>query len=498
MRYSACLLVLSFCAFSAHAQVPVQTPSPDSKDTADQNTPPGTRKAKNREAVPGSGVTTDDSSVTGVDDKTTTPEPEYQGPGTLGHNFSIAPSNTKGVRFRPYLGVSGIFSSGLTGAQLNPAGNLRSDHSYGVEGDFGIGGVKVREKDKVSLDYHGNVFHYTPTSTYDGSNHFLALSYTRQMSPHTIITLDENAALYSNNFGVASTAATSDVSLGNTSTLVTPSSQILDSRTYYLSTSVDVVHMLSRRLTVDFGGSAFEVKREARSLFGSYGEQARGDVEYRVSRRSTMGLYYGYTNYEYTRAFGGSDIHTLGLSYSAGLSKLLELRLRAGASRIESLNLAQVTLDPLVALLVGRTTGQVAVYRVNYIPDVSAQISRSFSHAVAGAEASLSVSPGNGLLLTSKRTFYSAHLDYTGLRTYSISMGATREQLSGVAGSFPAFASNGANFGISRELGHGIQSNFRAEYRHYDLSSLTGLLRNQYKLMVGLTYSPGARPINIW
>ncbi|HCC59539.1 MAG TPA: hypothetical protein DEQ47_20215 [Solibacterales bacterium] len=497
MRYSALLLVVSFCAFSANAQVPVQPPSTDSKNTTDPTTPPGVRKSKDKEAVPGTGVSTDDSTVTGTE-KTVPSEPDYPGPGTLGHNFSIAPASTKSVRFRPYLGVSGIFASGLTGGQINPDGSIASARSWGIEGDYGITGIKVREKDEFSLDFHGNVFHYMPDSNFDGSNNFLSASYTRQLRPHLLVRFDDSAGVYSNNFGVASTAATTDISLGNTNTLVTPSSQILDNRTYYLSTSADVVSMLSPRVTLDFGGSAFEVKRQSSALIGSVGEQARADAEYRMSRRSTVGLYYGYTHYEYTRAFGGSDVHTLGLSYSVGVTKRLEMRFRAGASRIESLNLAQVALDPLVALLIGRTTGEVAMYQINYIPDFSAQVVRTFNHAVAGAEASLSVSPGNGLLLTSKRHFYNAHLDYTGLRTYSISMGATREELAGIGVSFANFSSSGANFGISRELKHGVQANFRAEYRHYDISSLTGFLRNQYKLMVGLTYSPGDRPINIW
>jgi hypothetical protein len=496
MRYFALLSVLIFCAFSSYAQVPVTPPATDSSNTPDRNTPPGVKKSKNKdETVPG--VTTDDTTVTG-EDKNAAPSAPYTGPGTLGRNFGIAPAAQKSVRFRPYLGVSGIFATGLTGTKVRPDGTLENVNSYGIEGDFGISGVKVREKDSFSLDYHGNVFHYTPQSSYDGSNNFLAFGYTRQLSPHLIVQFDDSAGLYSNNFGVASTAATTDISIGNTSALVTPSSQILDNRTYYLSTSGDLVYELSPRVTLDFGGAGFLVKRKSSSLFGSVGEQARGDVEYRLTRRSTVGLYYGYTQYQYSRAFGGSDINTLGVSYSVGLSRRTELRFRAGASRVESTSLAQFTLDPLVALLVGHTTGQAAFYRVNYIPDFSAQFLRRFNRAVAGLEASLSVSPGNGLLLTSKRTFYNGHLDYTGLRTYSISMGATREQLAGVGNSFANFSSSGANFGVSRELNHGLQANFRAEYRHYDITSLGGFLRNQARLMVGVSYSPGARPINIW
>lgn len=506
MRYSAWLLATIFCAFAAYAQVPATNPATDSNDTPDKNNPPGVKKSRKtvrsdgtvEEAVPGTNTNPDDSTVTGEDRNPTPPPPDYAGPGTLGRNFGIAPAATKSVRFRPYLGASGIFATGLTGTTVRPDGSLQNVNSYGVEGDFGITGVKVREKDEFSLDYHGNVFHYTPQSSYDGSNHFMAVGYTRQLSPHMIVRFDDSAALYSDNFGVASTAATTDISIGNISTLVAPSSQILDDQTYYLSTSADLVYELSSRLTVDFGGAGFIVRRRSTALDGSIGEQARANVEYRITRRSTAGIYYGYTQYQYTGAFGGSDVHTLGASYSVSITKRLETRFRVGASRIESTSLAQFALDPIVALLVGHTIGEAAFYNVNYIPDFSAQILRTFQHAVAGAEASLSVSPGNGLLLTSKRTFYNGHLDYTGLRTYSISMGVTREQLAGIGNYFASFSSNGANFGISRELQHGVQANFRAEYRHYDVSSLTGFLRNQSRIMIGLTYSPGDRPINIW
>lgn len=504
MRYSACLPVVLLCAFSAYAQVPENNPAPDSKNAPDSNTSPGAKKSKKKtradgktdEVAPGAAVVSPEDAAPGVTAQPATPE--YAGPGTLGRNFSIAPANTKSIRFRPYVGVSAILSSGLTGGQLNPDGSIANVRSYGVEGDFGISGVKVRAKDELSLDYHGNFYHYAPQSNYDGTNNVLSFGYTRQLRPHTILRFDDSAALYSNNFGVATTAATTDISIGNTTSLVTPSSQILDNRTIYASTAVDLVQTLSSRLTLDFGGSAFIVRRESSSLYGSIGEQARGDIEYRVTRRSTVGVYYGFTHYEFSKAFGGSNIHTLGLSYSVGITRNLEVRVRGGASRIESLGLSEVALDPLVALLVGHRTGQVALDRVNIIPDVSAQVVRRFNHATAGAEASLSVSPGNGLVLTSKRTFYNAHLDYTGLRTYSITMGATREQLAGVGNSFGTFASNGANFGVSREIKHGLQANFRSEYRHYDITSVSGFARNQYKLALGLTYSPGERPLSIW
>ena len=404
----------------------------------------------------------------------------------------------KTTRFRPYVGVTGIFASGLTGTTVKPDGTLGNSNSYGVEANFGLTGSKLREKDSLSIDYHASVFRYTPADTSGGTNQFLSLNYQRQLAKHLSLRLDETAGVYANSFGIASTAATTDLSPGNTITPVTPLTQALDDRTIYLSTSSDVIYKRSARLSFDFGGTGFVVKRKLGTLYGVIGAEARTDAEYRVTRRANLGVYYSYSHYEYNHAFGGSNINTAGASFSYGLTRRTELRLRAGASHVQTAGLVQFNLDPLVAALLGQTFGLVAIDRTNIVPDASVQIVRRFRSGSAGAEILVGVSPGNGLYLTSKRILYNGHLDYTGFRHYALSLGATREQLGSLGVTLANYDAYGLNLGATRDLRYNLRSNFRIEYRKYNYANANADVRNPYKVSLGVAWSPGDRPLTAW
>ncbi len=443
--------------------------------------------------------TTPDETTVVEPDKTPAPaSPAYAGPGNLGRDFGFIQDVEKTTRFRPYVGVTGIFASGLTGGNVNPDGTLSSTHSYGIEANFGIVGTKVREKDSLALEYHGSIFHYSPSGTNDGTNQFLSMSYRRQASKNISLRLDETAGVYSNTFGVASTAATTDLSVGNAIVPVSPLTQALDDRTIFLSTSADVVYRKSARLSFDFGGTGFTVKRNLSSLYGVIGSEARADAEYRLTRRATVGAYYTYTHYEYSKAFGGSNINTAGASVSYAVNRSTEIRVRGGFSHVQTAGLVQFNLDPLVAALLGQAFGVVAVDRTNIIPDASVQILRRFRNGAAGAEVLVGVSPGNGLYLTSKRVLYNGHIDYNGFRKYAMSVGVTREQLGSLGVALGNYDAYGLNVGASRDLTYNLHSNARFEYRRYNYDSQNAFLRNPFKISLGIAWSPGDRPLTVW
>src|SRR5207245_823029 len=110
---------------------------------------------------------------------------------------------------------------------------------------------------------------------------------------------------------------------------------------------------------------------------------------------------YDFTHFEFTRAFGATDIHAARLLVASRLSPSVELSLTGGASRVETLHLVQVAVDPDVAAITGQTTGINASYKVRYVPTIQARLSKKLTRSLLAFSYERAVSPGNGVYLTS-------------------------------------------------------------------------------------------------
>jgi hypothetical protein len=431
----------------------------------------------------------DASTDTVVDDQT---PPANPGPGILSRTFTTTPLENEQLRFRPYVSLSGIADNGLIGPSQQASGHLTNTQNYGVDVGFGVTGRRLYKHDTFELEFNGDAFAYSPSSTYDGGNYLLMATYTHEFNRKISLAFNENASLYTNNSTIPN--STTDLSLGGTSQLVNPNTQIFDNTTLSLSTGVDLVIQETNRLSFDFGGNGFLVHRDSSLLYGTVGGQARADVNYRLTRHVTIGAYYGFTDYDFSNAFGGSQTHTAGAEYSQELTKSLQLRLRVGGSRVVTIGTQTIVLDPVIAAILGETSGEIAIHRTNYVPDLTAQFAKQFKVGTASLEFIENVTPGNGLVLTSRHTLYSGHYDYSGLRRWTISIAASRDQLNTLGILIGTYASYIGHAGIARTITRGFQANLFGEYRHYDLSQVA-FLRNAYRVGLGFTWTPGERPI---
>ena len=422
------------------------------------------------------------------------PTPEANGPGILSRGFTVTPLENQNLRFRPFFTLSGIADSGLTSLSSS-TGQITSNQSYGIQAGFGISGRRIYRKDVIELEFRGDVYHYTPADQYDGGNYVLNLTYQHTFNRHFSVALTESAGLYSNNYSLINSLA--DLSVGNTQTVVTPNTQLFDNRTLSLSSGVDVVYQKSARWSFDFGGTGFLVRRESSSLYGTVGSQARADTSYRFTKRVSAGGYYAYSNYSFNKAFGGSNVQTGGGIFSYSLSRTLELRLRGGVSHVTTNGIETIAIDPVIAAILGYSTGRVVVLRSNVVPDASAQVYKTFKRATASVEFVESVTPGNGLYLTSRHAGFSGHYDYTGLRKWTLSVGAGRDTLSTLGVLVGAYTSDTARLGVSRMLTHGFQANAYGEFRRYNVSE-ANFLRNAYRLNIGFAWTPSDLPLKLW
>jgi len=422
-----------------------------------------------------------------------TRQPEYAGPAISSRGVgSIFRQPWRPLRFRPFLAINGSYDSGITGVLLTADGQPPDDSSIGGDITAGITGYQTWKRTLLSLAYSGSYQHYARHTYYNGSEQSLALTLARQATRRVTFTMREAAGIYSRRFGFFDGYGYLDPAFTNV-----PRDELFDGRTMYLNTLGDLTYQKSARLSFNIAGDGFLVRRRSGALFGVTGYRARADVAYRVSRFSTTGVAYDYSHFEFTKAFGGSDIQTVGLVQSMRLSRWWELSMRLGAARVETLGIARVAIDPVIAAILGQSYGVEAVYRINYMPNGNIQLTRGFRRASLTLHYQHGVSPGNGLYLTSRMVTGGAGFSYSGLRNWAVSVSGDYSSYSSLAQNIGNYESKAGGVHASRRLGAGLHLTTRAEIRDFAVAG-TKFARTMYRLGVGFAYSPGDVPLSIW
>ena len=432
--------------------------------------------------------------------QTDTPQPdtsqtsageEYSGPAILSRGDTPNAQAKTPMAFRPYIGLSAIYDTGLVPLSLTPAGQIPTTDEYGVELNLGAYTYRAWKHTTLSLDYRSNFRHYS-NSLWDGTDQLLSLALTHKPTRRITITLRNSAGTFKQNYLPGSTPGASD------GYLQLPQNDIYYNRVIFLSTSADLTYQQSARLSFNFGGEGNLISRQSAALYGMTGAVAHADMQYRFTRHTTLGVDYRFTHYSYTRSFGTADIHSVGLNLSTQFSPHVQFSVRAGGARVESLSLTQVTLDPAIAALLGVSQGIQAAYRLNYVPDVQARLTDSFRRSQFSLIYSDAVSPGNGVYLTSRNNTGTASYSYSGLHYWNFGVDTTYGRLSAILQTIGAYTTYGAGAGATRELGKGLHAVLRIDARHYNVNSEAAFKHTEYRATLGFDYSPGEVPLRLW
>lgn len=418
---------------------------------------------------------------------------EYMGPSVLSRGVGGGVAPVGGISFRPFINLSGMYNSMLLGTELGPDGKLENGRgAFGGEAAVGIYGYKGWKRTVVGLNYRGDYRRYERRSTYDGSNQFLTFGVTHQPTKHISITLREGAGTYTRNFSYLGTFGFYDPTFAQV-----PQDEMLDNRTTYLTTMADLTYIKSPRLSFNFGGTGFVVRRQKSSLYGVVGGTARADAVYRLSRRTTAGVDYFYTHFGYNKAFGTGDMHSVGVNYSIDVTRWWGLRFRVGGIRMETLALSTVAIDPVVAAILGRSTGIAAFYALYMQPSYSGQIERRLRHGSATAGFNHGATPGNGVYLTSRQSSATAGYTYTGMRRWSLSSAFTYSDMRSIGQDIGRYRRVSGGFGVTRSI---TRRNLFLTARSDAYHTVAGstFLRNYYTATAGLAFSPGDVPLRLW
>ena len=420
---------------------------------------------------------------------------QYGGPAILARGEAPAAMSATQIDFRPFVSIGTSYDVGLNGISVDANGKLSSADSAGIELGAGVSGMYSWKHTKIGLNYTANFSHYTQASYYDGTTQNLMLGITHQLSRHAVLTLNNTAALLGNNLVSPSLPSTIQFDPGTTNT---PTNQFFDNRTMTLNSQAALTIQRSTRLSFSFGGEGFVTRYRSSALYGVTGAGAHGDLQYRLSRRSTIGARYSYTHYSFTGIFSSTDAHSVVGTYSIRLTRSLEMSGFGGVSRYETKFVQTVPIDPAVAILIGVSSALRVSYQTNYVPDLALRISQTVRKGTVFFSASYSLNPGNGLFLTSTATNVNGGYNYTGLRRWAISGSAVYNKSNSVGNVIGAYGYYSAALSASRQVARYTHAIFAFNVRRYDSGDFVNYNTWSYGVRFSLAFSPGDVPLRLW
>jgi len=414
---------------------------------------------------------------------------EYLGPGILSRGAGdIGTRGGQDVNLRLFATASGIYDTGLQPYSVNSNGQLATVGAlYGTEVAVGVYGVHSFRHARLGLDYKGVYRHYSTNSFYDGTDHTLALGYTYQQSRRVIFDFRETAGTVSQGtpFGALPLV---------TESVVTPASVLFDNRMNYLQSTMDVNYLLSQHTTLTVGGDGFGIWRKATGLIGAQGYMLRGAIKHRVSQRTTLGVNYQHSHYDFPKAFGESDINSFAGIFATRLGRSWTVDLEGGAYMAEVQGLQQVAVDPVIAALLGVSVTQQTFYRKSIFPEWNVSLARQFRHASLSFHHQNGASGGNGVYLTSRQESAFASFNYTGIRKWSFSVNGGYARLEGIGQNLQPYSQITGSSGVTYALTHAIQLLANYDARHQEIINSV-YLQNSYRATIGISFSPADIPL---
>ena len=420
---------------------------------------------------------------------------QYGGPAILARGQAPGAMATAQIDFRPFVSVMGVYDHGLNGVSVEANGVPVNDASYGVMIGYGVSGLHSWKHTKVGLSYSGSFAHYAKTF-YDGINsQSLQLSVTHQLSRHATLSLNGSAVLYGSNQATPTLPQTLEFDPGTT---YVPTNDFFDNRTISLSAQPSLAIQRSRRLSFMLGGDGLLTRRRSSALYGATGYGAHADIQYRASRRTTVGVMYSYLHYTFTGISGGTDAHTVGGTYSAIVSRSTEFSATAGISKYENVFVEIVPIDPAIAAVIGVSSAQRVSYLAATTPNINARLSKTVPRGTVFVFGSHGINPGNGLFLTSTSTNAGSGYSYTGLRRWSISAGAIYNSSHSEGNVLGSYGSYAANVSASRQVARWTHAILAFNARKYESGDFKNYNKWAYSVNLGLSFTPGEIPIRFW
>lgn len=380
--------------------------------------------------------------------------------------------------------VNGTYDSSLLGFGVDENGNFRSNASVGINANMSVSGRHLWRRSFVGIDYSGEYSHFLKSSFYDGTNHQLALAMGTQLGNRWQLTSQVAGGTSNRYVGNSPVFQSSEFEFLNA-----PTGELFDSRTFYLGNTTSATYSMNRRESFRFSGTGMTVRRRARGLVDMQSYGASGDWVRRVSRRASIGVSYAFSHYDYSKVFGESDIHTLGVFMSRTVGRDWTLSGSLTGARQQTVGVRTVALDPVLVAILGRASGAEVFETDNLIYGYQGGIGRKIRRSTITFNVSRGINPGNGYFLTSISNTVSAGVNHNINRDTSVSIISGYSKMTSLGFTSGRYSGYNTSVALSRKLVDTVGITMMFDWRKFDLEQTT-LKRNGYRVSIGLSYHP--------
>ena len=420
---------------------------------------------------------------------------QYAGPAILSRGEAPSAMSVPQIHFRPSISVNGTYDSGLAGVAVDDQGQLASNAAYGVSVTWGVAGTHSWEHTKLGITYAGGLAHYPSSRRFDSINQSLLLGLTHQINRRVVANYRQTAGLVTRNFGLLGIPETATY---DPASAFVPTTDFFDNRTAYLTMQGGASYQRTARLSFNAGAGTFVNLRRSQSLSGVRGLNTQGDAQYRLSRHNTVGVVYSYMHFGFDRINGTTDAHGVSGTFARQLTRRLEFSAFAGGIRVESKFVQTRPVDPAIEALLGIKSSSQIVHSIGYRPNFSGRLSFVRHNGLFYVAGGQTVTPGNGLFLTSYSTGISGGYSYTGLRRWSFGSLASYARANATGTIAGAYETTTGAVNLARRISNGLHITASYSIRAYGSPVFDGYNRTIHAARIGIGYTPGEVPMRFW
>lgn len=387
-------------------------------------------------------------------------------PTGLALGQTSAPGNTAPpILEKPYEAARDFFNYFATlGADYDSngqyvGGGTGRGSAEGLTIGGGISGVHTWATSMFSLSYRGNYNDYFGGFGHTDQQSLIAL-YQKRWRRWTLNASISGGILYEQ----ATAYGTDGSGLVDTGSLV--QSNPFSTETRYASAQVGMSYLQTQRLSYSFSGSYLIDRYNSLAASGFHDPTGSVSVNYRLTRRTSFGGTYSHSDYVYQHNIGSNQVDNLFLNVEHDFASHIILSASAGGTRASG---AGSIVFPTGLFYQGQPLYiRENYHQTNYLPYLAFTASKQYQHTSMYVNASESVTPGNGIFLTSRTIGVSGSVNQQ-FRRSNAGIGASYSRLEGAL-TLPGYGqttTRGIDVSYSYNLLRHVGVNARYDYLSY-------------------------------
>jgi hypothetical protein len=392
----------------------------------------------------------------------------------------IAQETTGGNSFDYFLFTDGFFNTGVP-IYKSTANSSGYSNSAGFDGGGGLDLHHRFRRGSISVSYSGAWHQYTNSGFYSGFQQGLNASFKYALTKRFLLSLGQSISTSPNGLGSYQLAQNPFVGANGNA-----------GQTRAFVTNGTLTYQATNRLSYVFGGSFYASQYPSYSTGNSLGGQGSAGLNYRTSKKTTLGFSYLFAHYSYSLNNDSTNSQTGFVSLAHEITARTQFTLAGGVTS------AAVTQEILLGVPPNQLLG---IYKsTSVFPYFSGTLSHTARHANFALLASQNALAGNGTFNTSKAITVSASASYSPSERWAISGSGGYQHLSSLSSVQQTSNSYGSGFGgagfnykLTRHFGLKASAGFGI-YDYYGNTST----HPQTSLSFGIVYTSGDRPIVLY